>query len=59
MLKQIWHTIKCRVSGHPYDVYGTTYELDAVDYTGFFASGVYTIQVVKCSNCKAILGRTR
>ena len=59
MLKQIWHTIKCHIAGHPYEIYGTHYEMEARDYTGFFASGVYTVQILKCSNCKTILGRTK
>jgi len=59
MLKQIWHTIKCRFHGHPYETYGTHYELTPMEFTGFFSSGVRTIMVVKCSNCKATIGRVR
>ena len=57
MLKQIWHTIKCRFRGHPFETYGTHYELSPMECTGCLSSSVHTIMVVKCSNCKAIIGR--
>ena len=59
MLKQLWNTLKCRVNGHPYETYGTHYEIIPIEFSGFFSSGVQTIMLVKCSNCRATIGRVR
>jgi len=54
---RVWNMVRCKIKGHPYNRHGTYYELVPVDFTGFFSSGTRTIMTVKCSKCKATMGR--
>jgi len=57
MLKQIWYRVKCKLYGHPYNIDGTQYELIPIEFKGFYSSTTMTLMIIKCTKCRASIGR--
>jgi len=52
----LWNKLRCKIWGHPL---GLNHYIATHDITSFFSGGVRTIALLKCSRCKATLGRVR